>query len=271
MSSFVNWFIDQGPQIGLRLGGALLILFGGWLLGILAVRVASRLMDISQLEFSELLRQFIYKLIRWALTGIALIMALGQLGVNVGPLIAGLGVTGFIIGFAMQQTLANFAAGFMILLYRPYGIGHSVEVSGISGKVEEMNLSMTVIRTGDNAKLVVPNGKIWGNVIRNNSARETRRLDLVIGIGYDADIAKAKEVILDILAKNDKVLTDPGPTVRADGLGDSAVNLIVRPWCRSSDYGALKDELIQAIKEGLERAGIEIPYPQLDVHMVSKG
>ncbi|MFQ6033810.1 MAG: mechanosensitive ion channel family protein [Candidatus Bipolaricaulia bacterium] len=127
------------------------------------------------------------------------------------------------------------------------------------------------MRTGDNAKLVVPNGKIWGNVIRNNSDRVTRRLDLVVGISYGAEIAKAKQVIMEILQQNEKVLSEPAPTVRADGLGDSAVNLIVRPWCRSSDFGALKDELIAEIKEELERAGIEIPYPQLDVHVVSQG
>ena len=127
MSDFVNWFVGQEPQIGLRLGGALLILFGGWLLGLIVVRVAGRLMDFSKLEFSKLLRQFIYKLIRWGVAGVVLIMALGQLGVEIGPLIAGLGVAGFILGFAMQQTLSNFAAGFMLLLYRPYDVGDEIE------------------------------------------------------------------------------------------------------------------------------------------------
>jgi len=167
MSNLVNWFIDQGPQIGLRLGGALLILLGGWLLGILAVRVASRLMDISQLEFSELLRQFIYKLIRWALIGVALIMALGQLGVEIGPLIAGLGVAGFILGFAMQQTLSNFAAGFMLLLYRPYDIGDPIEAAGASGIVGGMNMVTTTMQTEEGTVITIPNGKIWGGVIKN--------------------------------------------------------------------------------------------------------
>lgn len=271
MSGGFTWFIEQGPQIGLKLGGALLIVIGGWIAAMLTVKLAKRLLEISRFEVPEILGQFVRKFIKVAIWAIAGIMALGQLGVDIGPLIAGLGVTGFILGFAMQQTLANFAAGFMILLYRPYDVGHFIEVSGISGRVEGMNLSMTVIRTGDNAKLVVPNGKIWGDVIRNNSDREIRRLELAVGISYEADIAKAKELILGILAENSKVLSDPAPLVRADGLGDSAVNLIVWPWCLSSDFGTLKDELIQRIKVELERAGIEIPYPQLEVHMASKG
>lgn len=167
MSNVINWFIDQGPQIGLRLGGVLLILLGGRLLGILVVRVAGHLMDISRLEFSELLRHFIYKLIRWGFTGVALVMALGQLGVEIGPLIAGLGVIGFILGFALQQTLSNFAAGFMLLLYRPYDIGDSIEAAGASGIVEEMNLVNTTMRTEEGTLITIPNGKIWGGVIKN--------------------------------------------------------------------------------------------------------
>lgn len=270
MNGVLSWFIEQGPQIGLRLGGALLIILGGWLLAMLAIGLARRLMGLSRFEIPKILERFVEKLIKVAIWAIAGIMALGQLGVNIGPLIVGFGVTGFILGFAMQQTLSNFAAGFMILLYRPYDIGHSIEVGGTKGKVEEINLTMTVMRTPDNAKLIVPNGKIWGNVVRNNSDRETRRLDLVVGISYEADIEKAKRIITEILERNDKVLREPAPTVRADGLGDSAVNLIVRPWCRSSDFGALKDELIREIKEGLERARIAIPFPQLDVHVVSQ-
>ncbi len=172
MSEFVNWFVERGPQIGLRLGGALLILFGGWVVGIIAVRVAGRLMDMSHLEFSKLLRQFIYKLIRWGIAAIAMIMALGQLGVEIGPLIAGLGVTGFIIGFATQQTLSNFAAGFMLLLYRPYDIGDEIEAAGASGIVEGMNMVNTTMRTEEGTIITIPNGKIWGGVIKNKGRRE---------------------------------------------------------------------------------------------------
>ncbi len=171
MNRFVDWFIEQGPQIGLRLGGALLILLGGWLFGFIAVRVAGRLMDISRLEFSNLLRQFIYKLIRWGINAIALVMALGQLGVEIGPLIAGLGVTGFIIGFATQQTLSNFAAGFMLLLYRPYDVGDEIEASGATGIVEGMNLVNTTLRTEEGTMVTIPNGKIWGGVIKNKGRR----------------------------------------------------------------------------------------------------
>ncbi|MCD6135169.1 mechanosensitive ion channel family protein [Candidatus Bipolaricaulota bacterium] len=173
MSDFVNWFVGQGSQIGPRIGGALLILFCGWLLELLAVRVAGRLMDFSRLEFSKLLRQFICKLVRWGIAVIVLIMALAQLGVHIGPLIAGLGVTGFILGFAMQQTLSNFAAGFMLLLYRPYDVGDEIEASGASGIVEGMNLVQTTLRTEEGIVITIPNGKIWGGVIKNKGRRET--------------------------------------------------------------------------------------------------
>ena len=270
LEKMIDWLTTQGLGFGLKLGAALAILLGGWILALIAVRLIRRVLEISRFEVPKILEQFLEKLIKVAVWAFAGIMALGQLGVNIGPLIAGLGATGFILGFAMQQTLANFAAGFMILLYRPYDIGHYIEVGGTKGTVEEINLTMTIMRTPDNAKLIVPNGKIWGNVVRNNSDRETRRLDLVVGISYEADIEKAKQIIKEILERNDKVLREPAPTVRADGLGDSAVNIIVRPWCRSADFGELKDELIREIKEGLEQAGISIPYPQLDVHVVSQ-
>jgi len=172
MNDFVNWFIERGPQIGLHLGGALLILLGGWLTSIIAVRVAGRLMNMSKLEFSSLLRQFISKLIRWTINAIALIMALGQLGVNIGPLIAGLGVTGFIIGFAMQQALSNFAAGFMLLLYHPYDIGDEIEAAGATGIVEGMNLVNTTLQTEEGTVITIPNGKIWGGVIKNKGHRD---------------------------------------------------------------------------------------------------
>lgn len=165
------WFITAGAQFGLRFAAALAILVGGWLLVLIAVRVANRLWRISRFEVPQIIAEFAEKVIKatiWALAGI---MALSQLGVNIGPLIAGFGVTGFIVGFAMQQTLANFAAGFMILLYRPYDIGHSVEIGGTKGTVEDINLTMTIMRDENGNQLVVPNGKVWGSIIRNKSIK----------------------------------------------------------------------------------------------------
>lgn len=163
-----------------------------------------------------------------------------------------------------------YGTSFMILLYQPYDVGHFVEVNGRTGTVEEMNLSMTSIRTGDNAKLIIPNGKIWGDVIRNITEPEKRRLDLIIQVGYDADITETKEVIGEILNQNEKVLSEPAPIIRADRWGDFSVDFIVWPWCYSSDYGMLKDELIQELKEGLENEGIGIsPNPKYDITMLN--
>jgi len=170
-ADLAGWFTTVGAQFGLRLAAALAILVGGWLLTVIAVRLANRLWRISRFEVPQIIAEFAEKTIKvtvWALAGI---IALGQLGVNIGPLIAGFGVTGFIVGFAMQQTLSNFAAGFMILLYRPYDIGHSVEIGGTKGTVEDINLTMTIMRDENGNKLVVPNGRIWGNIIRNKSIK----------------------------------------------------------------------------------------------------
>jgi small conductance mechanosensitive channel len=169
MEGILSWLTAQGLQFGLRLGAALLIILGGWLLAMVAVKLADRLLAIWRFEVPQIIVEFVGKFIRVTIWAIAGIMALGQLGVNIGPLIAGFGVTGFILGFAMQQTLSNFAAGFMILLYQPYDIGHSVEIGGTKGTVEEINLTVTIMRDENNNKLIVPNGKIWGNVVRNKS------------------------------------------------------------------------------------------------------
>jgi len=169
MENILGWLSTQGLGFGLQLGAAFSILLGGWLLTLVAVRLVRRLVAISRFEVPQIIVEFIEKFIRVTIWATAGIMALGQLGVNIGPLIAGLGATGFILGFAMQQTLANFAAGFMILLYQPYDIGHAVEIGGTKGTVEEINLTMTIMRDENNNRLIVPNGKIWGNVIRNKS------------------------------------------------------------------------------------------------------
>ena len=150
--------------------------------------------------------------------------------------LAGLGVVGFIVGFALQDTLGNFAAGMMILLYRPYDVGDAVEVGGVSGKVRDMSIVNTTILTFDNQTLVVPNSKIWGDVIKNITAQKMRRVDMTFGIGYDDDIAKAENVLQDIISKHDKVLDDPAPVVKLHNLGESSVDFIVLPWAKTEDY-----------------------------------
>jgi small conductance mechanosensitive channel len=187
--------------------------------------------------------------------------------VDVAPLLAGVGVVGFVLGFALQDTLANFAAGFMILLNRPYDVGNVVTAAGVTGSVESMSLVSTTLKTPDNQRIIVPNGSIWGGVIQNVTSQETRRVDLIFGCGYEDDIGKAQAVLEDIVSSHELVLKDPAPVIRLHELADSSVNFIVRPWTKTSDYWAVYWDLTRTVKERFDSEGLSIPYPQQDVHM----
>ena len=189
------------------------------------------------------------------------------MGISVGPLLAGLGVAGFVIGFALQDTLANFASGLMILLYRPFDVGDIVETGGVFGKVKEMSLVNTTVLTFDNQTLVVPNSKIWGDVIKNVTAQDIRRVDLVFGIGYADDIPKAEGILEEVVRGHEKVLQDPQPVVKLHELGDSSVNFIVRPWVKRDDYWDVYWDVTRQVKLRFDAEGVTIPFPQRDVHL----
>jgi len=185
-------------------------------------------------------------------------------------MLAGLGVAGFIVGFALQDSLGNFAAGAMILIYRPFDVDDFVEVTGASGLVKKMNLVSTTITTFDNQTLVVPNSKIWGDVIKNVTAQTERRVDLEFGIGYDDDIELAERVLTEVVSAHDKVLADPEPMIKLHTLGDSSVNFVVRPWVRTDDYWDVYWDLMREVKLRFDREGISIPFPQRDVHLYAE-
>jgi small conductance mechanosensitive channel len=195
------------------------------------------------------------------------LIALAQVGISLGPLLAGLGVAGFIIGFALQDTLSNFAAGMLILIYRPFDVDDFVEVGGVSGMVNHMSLVNTTILTFDNQTLVVPNSKIWGDVIKNVTAQTIRRVDMVFGISYTDDIPKTERILQEILDSQEAVLDDPEPIVRVHELGDSSVNFIVRPWVETGDYFETYWAITRAVKMRFDEEGISIPFPQTDVHL----
>ena len=199
---------------------------------------------------------------------IGVLVALGQLGVQIGPLLAGLGIVGFVLGFALQDSLSNFAAGAMILVYEPFDEGDVIEAAGIKGTVSRMNLVSTTILTFDNQTLMVPNNKIWGDVIRNVTAQSIRRVDLVFGAGYCDDVEKVERVLHDILVSHGKVLTDPEPMVKLHKLNDYSVDFVVRPWCRKEDYWDVYWDLTREVRIRFEREGITIPFPQRDVHLI---
>jgi len=198
---------------------------------------------------------------------VGVIIALDYVGIPMGPLLAGIGVLGFVIGFALQDTLGNFASGVMILLYRPYDIGDVIDAGGTKGKVEAMSLVSTTLVTPDNQIVVIPNNAIWGSTITNVTARATRRVDMTFGCGYGDDLDKAEQMITDVVTSHPLVLADPAPMIRIGNLGDSSVDFVVRPWCKTSDYWDVFFDLNKQLKQRADQDGIEIPFPQRDVHI----
>jgi small conductance mechanosensitive channel len=201
---------------------------------------------------------------------VGLLIALSQLGISLGPLLAGLGIAGFVIGFALQDSLSNFASGIMILIYKPFDVGDLVEVGTVFGTVRHMSLVNTTVMTVDNQTLIVPNNSIWQNVIKNVTAQDTRRIDMTFGIGYSDDIPKAEKILKEIIETHELVLEDPEPIVRLHELGDSSVNFVVRPWVKTDDYWPVYWDITRAVKLAFDAQGVTIPFPQRDVHVFNE-
>lgn len=237
---------------------------GLWVANIL-LKVAKKLLTKSKLDV--ILIDFITSILHAVLLLFIVIAAMDQLGVDTTSLIALLGAAGLAIGLAMQNSLQNFAAGVMLIIFRPFKTGDFVEAGGTAGVVETISIFSTIMRTGDNREVIVPNGSIYNGTITNYSARETRRIDMVFGIGYQDDIRKAKQLLTDILSADERVLKEPEPLVAVGELADSSVNFNVRPWVKSTDYWAVKFDLTEQIKLAFDDNGISIPYPQMDVHL----
>jgi len=267
MERITTWLVDDGPKFFLKL-----LLFVGILY---LFRFAKRLVragleraiNVSNLNLSQLAHRMILSTVSNLVMIFGLLIALSQLGISLGPLLAGLGVAGFIVGFALQDTLSNFASGIMILLYRPYDVGDLIDVGGVYGKVNKMTLVSTSILTLDNQMIVVPNNKIWGDVIKNVTAQNMRRVDMVFGIGYGDDTTRAEEILNDILRSHDKILDDPEPVVRLHTLGESSVDFVVRPWAKVDDYWDVYWDVTKTVKLRFDEDGISIPFPQRDVHV----
>ncbi|MFT6052270.1 MAG: small conductance mechanosensitive channel [Halioglobus sp.] len=231
--------------------------------------VVKRSCDKSSLDVSNLLKDILISGSGGTVMLLGVFMALSQIGISLGPMLAGLGVAGFVIGFALQDTLGNFAAGAMILIYRPYDVDDFVEVTGASGLVKKMNLVSTTITTFDNQTLVVPNSRIWGDVIKNVTAQKLRRVDLEFGIGYGDDIEHTERVLRDIIDSHDLILAEPAALIKLHTLGESSVNFIVRPWAKTEDYWNVYWDIMREVKMRFDREGISIPFPQRDVHVIA--
>jgi small conductance mechanosensitive channel len=267
LESLGEWVIEEAPGAIFKLMWfAGIVLFFRVIAGFVRRLVAKGLVSRGA-SFSRLLQEFFLMTSYRAVMLLGVLIALSQLGVEIGPLLAGLGVAGFIVGFALQNTLSNFASGLMILAYRPFDVGDVIQAAGVSGSVAQLNLVSTTIRTFDNQRLIVPNTKIWGDVITNVTAEKVRRVDLVFGIGYGDDIEKAGKVLLDIVANHPLVLKDPEPVVKLHTLGESSVDFVVRPWSKTSDYWTVYWDVTREVKRRFDAEKISIPFPQRDVHV----
>jgi len=262
-----DWLRSNGAGLFFRVLIFLLILLAFWILARIGRGLVRRALDRSKLNISSLAREFFIKMTVRLILLLGFIIAIAQLGIEVAPLLAGLGIAGFVIGFALQDTLSNFASGMMILIYRPFDVGDVIEAGGVMGKVDQMNLVATMVLTPDNQLLVVPNKQIWGGVIRNVTHNQTRRVDLTFGIGYSDDISKAEKVLAEIVSSHEKVLKDPAPVIRLHELGDSSVNFVVRPWSKTGDYWDVYWDITREVKRRFDQEGISIPFPQRDVHI----
>jgi small conductance mechanosensitive channel len=262
--------LEQGIELVVaytpRVIGGIVILVIGWMIASWLARMTRR--ALGRVERIDLtLRNFFVSLVRYVvliLTGLAV---LSQFGVQTASLIAVFGAAGLAIGLAMQGTLSNLAAGVMLLLFRPFKVGDYIEGGGTAGSVKELTLFTTELATPDNVQIIVPNGTLWGSIIKNYSFHATRRVDFALGIGYGDDIGQAMEAVKGVIEGEPRVHAEPEPQVVVGELGDSSVGLIVRVWCQAEDYWDLKFDLTRRFKETFDARGISIPFPQRDVHV----
>ena len=237
---------------------------GRWLAG-----VVSRLVEkaMTRTNTDRTLASFVKNLTYVALLAFVIIAALGRLGVQTASFVAVLAAAGLAVGLALQGSLSNFAAGVLMLIFRPFKIGDFIDAGGALGTVQEIQIFNTILHTPDNRRVIVPNASITGGNITNFSANSTRRIDMVVGVSYEDDLRGVKQLLTDIVHREPRVLKEPEPVIAVSELGDSSVNFVVRPWVNAADYRSVNCDLIERFKLELEQNGFSIPYPQRDVHV----
>lgn len=269
-NAVLKWLAENGASFIVNvLVSVLLLVAGSYLIRVVTQSVRKTLVKSGRVN--ALLESFICSVVHKAAWTLLLMVVIQRMGVNIAPLIAGLGVTGFILGFAFQESLGNLAAGMMIAVNQPFKVGDYVSAGGVEGTIMELNMMAATLTTLDNKKVVVPNKVIWGTPITNYTAMDTRRVDVAIGIAYGADIGKARRVAMEVVRACPQVLADPAPALEVLSWGESAVNLVLRPWARPADYWTVYFALTQGVKEAFDRNGVDIPFPQLDVHIKNPG
>lgn len=265
MEELTDKFMELGSAYGIKLLAAVAIFVIGRIVIGMITGFIKRVMNRAGTD--EILTRFIVNIIKTALLVVLVIMALNQLGVETTSLVAVLAAAGLAIGFALQGSLSNFASGILLIIFRPFKSGDFIEAGGKTGVVEEIGIFSSTLRVFDNTKIIIPNSGITGTTIINYSSRESRRVDLVFGIGYDDDLKRAKNILERALTEDPRVLKDPAPLVAVSELADSSVNFVVRPWVKDADYWGFYWDITEKVKLALDAEGISIPYPQRDIHM----
>ena len=264
-NQLVGFVTERGFALSMNILAAVAIfIVGRWVAKLLRA-VSVRLMARANVD--ETLSKFLANIIYSLLLTFVVVAAVDRLGVNTTSLAAVLAAAGLAVGFALQSSLANFASGVMLILFKPFKVGDFVEAGGSKGVVEEIHIFSTIMRTGDNVQIIVPNGQITGGTITNFSAKATRRIDLVVGCGYGDDLKAVRDFLESLVAGDDRILKDPEPVVAVNELADSSVNFVVRPWVGAADYWVVRWDLTEKIKLGFDEKGFNIPYPQQEVHV----
>jgi small conductance mechanosensitive channel len=269
LESYWNQFLDMAKTTGVEFAGnvvtaIVIFVVGKWVANLLTKTLRTLM---QKQEIDKTLETFVGNLVRMVLMVFVIIAAISALGVQTTSFIAILGATGLAVGLALQGSLSNFASGVLIVLFRPYKVGDWVEAAGISGSVVEVQILTTVLKTGDNKQIIVPNSQIMGDIITNYSANDTRRVDMVVGVSYDDNLDKVRSTIEELVAADDRILSDPECTIAVSELADSSVNFVVRPWVKTADYWGVRFDLTEAIKKRFDKEGISFPFPQQDIHL----
>jgi small conductance mechanosensitive channel len=269
--SGIDWagLLDKAQTIGVDFGIKAIVAILIFYVGRMVARIVSSTMRkiMQKQEVDKILETFVSNLVYWLLMTFVIIAAINQLGIQTTSLIAVIGAAGLAVGLALQGSLANFAAGVLIVLFRPYRVGDFVEAAGIAGVIQQVQILTTVMKTGDNKQIIVPNSQIMGSIITNYSINETRRVDLVFGVSYSDDLDKVRAILKELTDADERILKDPECVIKVAELADSSVNFICRPWVKTPDYWAVYWDLTEAVKKRFDQEGISIPFPQQDVHL----
>ena len=267
----IDWagLLAQGQTLAVEYGVqavlAILIFYVGRMIARMVTNAIRKLMQKQ--ETDKILESFVSNMAYWLMMTFVIIAAINQLGIQTTSLIAVMGAAGLAVGLALQGSLSNFAAGVLIVMFRPYRVGDYVEAAGVAGSVEQVQILSTVLKTPDNKKIIIPNSSIMSSIITNYSANDTRRVDLVFGVGYSDDLDKVRSILEEITGADDRIMKDPACVIQVHELADSSVNFVCRPWVSTADYWAVYWDLTEKVKKRFDQEGISIPFPQQDVHI----